>query len=176
MTALLTVKQHNGRQKIRGRKVPDSGSDNLDVYICFDSLLDADKATEDVRSVAPDSQVYYISQADYAHVDDPRGTTDRTSPFDGQVLFVATATGADDALTPDQLRAAVHDFANYYAEPDNKVRAFALHAAPNPRTWHFRVEFDRISDAFQVLSLIHDVQPAKFAVSCFDHKSLLACY
>lgn len=157
----LTSSQFQWEDKILAQKAPASGSKDITAFFCFNSLRAADEAAQDVGMVATDLDVYYISQADYALAGASHGTPDRTSPYDGQALFIATADNGKASLQLAELEAKVRELAETFGE----VRALALHAQPSSKTWHFRAEYDMITEAFQAISLVHGVQPARFNVS-----------
>jgi hypothetical protein len=157
----LTHAQRDWQNKLIARKAftgPSSNSTNpLSVALCFDDISDARSAEDDVNMIKPSWTISYISSGEFA--DAHEFGTNPTSFFEGQVYFQATYEGDFEKVNVPHLEEHVARLAGDFGQVSAIQRV--TNTCP---TYIFRVEFERISQAREVLKELTVDTPHYFEV------------
>jgi hypothetical protein len=137
---------------------------SLSVALCFDDIAAAGSAEDDVNMIKPSWTISYISAGEFADV---QGFGDNaTSFFDGQVYYQATYEGDFEKVNVPHLEEHVYRLAGNFGS----VIAFQRVTNTCP-TYIFRVEYQCISQAKEVLKELTADTPHYFEVSATSPKS-----
>jgi hypothetical protein len=140
---------------------------SLSVALCFDDVADASSAEDDVNMIKPSWSISYISSGEFADVHE--FGTNPTSFFEGQVYFQATYEGDFEKVNVPHLEEHVSRLAGNFG----KVIACQRVTNTCP-TYIFRVEFQRISQAREVLKELTADTPHYFEVRNASNSTFLA--
>jgi hypothetical protein len=131
---------------------------SMSVALCFDDVADASSAEDDVNMIKPSWNISYISSGEFA--DAHEFGKNPTSFFEGQVYFQATYEGKFENVNVPHLEEHVARLASNFGE------VIAIQRVTNTcPTYIFRVEYQRISQAREVLKELTVDTPHYFEVS-----------
>ena len=126
---------------------------NLDVYLCFDDIRHAAKASGEIQMVDSNMDAEYVSQAEFCSAKNRNhhGPGEDTSFTDGQVVFQAYYEGGLDEKSA--AIAGLYGEVKKLAETYGDVLGFAEHHMEDG-LWQFRCEYFKISAAKTVLRTV----------------------
>lgn len=163
--------QDEAEDKIRGCHCPPpgAGATHTKIYVCYNDIRDAAQAFDVVQMINPNLEAFYISQTEYAS-SRLNGTQETTSYYDGQVIFTARFSGLSSDLAP--AISALHNAVKELAAAHGDVLVIdELEAEVG--CFEFRVEFNRITDAKNVISKVTEDSPHKIGVSLLQDSPVI---